>query len=148
MSTTYKVRAKRWARGWELYIHEVGVTQSRSLGDAEAMVRDYIALDREVSSKSFEVDITPEVGDGLDEEVVEVRRQIATAAEAQRRAAESLRALAGRLKAKGLTGKDMAVVLGVTPQRVSQLVGKPRKPSVTAIGPSGATSRRLAGRRG
>lgn len=43
--TTYTVIAKRWDRGWELHINGVGVTQSRALNDAEAMVRDYIALD-------------------------------------------------------------------------------------------------------
>src|SRR5258708_2791163 len=42
---TYKVRAKRWARGWELHIEGLGVTQSHSLRDAEMMAEDYIMLD-------------------------------------------------------------------------------------------------------
>jgi hypothetical protein len=133
MSAMYVVRAVRWARGWELHIVDVGVTQSRSLSDAEAMVRDYIALDRDVPPESFDVTITPEVGDGLDQEVADARRQVAEAADAQRRAAERVRALAHRLKAKGLSGRDMAVVLGVTPQRVSQLIGPPRRPQKAAI---------------
>jgi hypothetical protein len=133
MSTRYEVRAVRWARGWELHIRDVGVTQSRSLSDAEAMVRDYIALDLDLHPDSFDVTIMPEVGDGLDEEVADTRRQVAQAADAQRRAAERLRALAHRLKAKGLSGRDMAVVLGVTPQRVSQLTGQPRRPQKAAI---------------
>ena len=40
--STYSVRAKRWAHGWELHIADVGVTQSRNLGEAEQAVRDYI----------------------------------------------------------------------------------------------------------
>src|SRR6059036_2816628 len=46
---TYKVRAKGWTRGWELHIEGIGVTQSHSLGEAESMVRDYIALDLDVA---------------------------------------------------------------------------------------------------
>jgi hypothetical protein len=41
--TTYTALAKRWEHGWELHIDEMGVTQSRTLADAEDMVRDYIA---------------------------------------------------------------------------------------------------------
>lgn len=40
--SVYNVRAKRWKHGWELHIDGVGVTQSRNLGGAEQMVRDYI----------------------------------------------------------------------------------------------------------
>jgi hypothetical protein len=65
--TTYTVLAKRWKRGWELHIDGVGVTQSRTLNDAEAMVRDYIALDTGAAPDSFNVELLPEVGHGLDE---------------------------------------------------------------------------------
>lgn len=40
--TAYTVTAKRWEHGLELHIDGIGVTQSRTLDDAEAMVRDYI----------------------------------------------------------------------------------------------------------
>jgi hypothetical protein len=56
---TYTVRAKQWTRGWELHIDGLGVTQSRSLRDAEGMARDYIALDTDVPPESFVVDIVP-----------------------------------------------------------------------------------------
>jgi hypothetical protein len=56
---TYKVRPKRWERGWELHIDGLGVTQSRSLRDAEGMARDYIALDTDVPPESFVVEIVP-----------------------------------------------------------------------------------------
>src|SRR5438067_4186011 len=42
--TTYTVRAKRWAHGWELHIDGEGVTQARSLAAAERQVRDYLSL--------------------------------------------------------------------------------------------------------
>lgn len=122
MSTTYEVRAHRWARGWELHIDGVGVTQSHSLSGAEEMVRDYIALDRGVEPDSFDVVITPEIGGGLDQDLAEVRRRIREAERAQIEAAERSRALVRRLAAMGLSGKDTAKVLGVSPQRVSQLL--------------------------
>jgi DNA-directed RNA polymerase specialized sigma24 family protein len=124
VTMTYQVRARRWARGWELHIDGVGVTQSRSLSDAEGMVRDYIALDADadVDPHAFDVVIVPEVGDGLDEHIEEVRRSIREAEQAQAQAAERSRELVRHLAAKGLSGKDTAKVLGVSPQRVSQLL--------------------------
>jgi hypothetical protein len=121
--TTYNVRAKRWAHGWELHIDEVGVTQSRSLSDAERMVRDYIALDCDADPYSFDVAMVFEMGDGLDEEIAQARTEQRRAEDAQARAAERFRGVARRLRDRGLAGADMAAVLGVTPQRVSQLVG-------------------------
>jgi hypothetical protein len=63
--STYTVRAKRWAHGWELHIDGVGVTQSRNLDGAEQMVRDYIEslTDRDTSGDG--VAIKPEAGGGL-----------------------------------------------------------------------------------
>jgi len=103
------------------------VTQSRSLSDAEAMVRDYISLDLDVPSESFEVEIIPEIGGGLDEEVTRVRREIREAEQAQIRAAERSRQVVRQLKEQGLSGKDAATVLGISPQRVSQLAGGTRR---------------------
>ncbi|GLI02950.1 helix-turn-helix domain-containing protein [Phytohabitans aurantiacus] len=122
MTVTYEVRARHWAHGWELHIDGVGVTQSRSLADAEEMVRDYITLDLGVKPHSFELIIRPEVGDGLDRDVADVRREIREAEEAQLKAAERSRALVRQLVARGLSGKDTARVLGISPQRVSQLL--------------------------
>lgn len=120
--STYTVTAKRWQHGWELHIDRVGVTQSRSLADAETMVRDYIALDLEVPPDSFHVEITPEIPGSLGTELAEARRAVADAADAQREAAAKSRAAARRLKAAGLSGRDIAAVLDLSPQRVSQLL--------------------------
>lgn len=61
---TYRVRAKRWARGWELHVDGVGVTQSHGFADAKNMARSYIAMMRDVAPDSFTIDIVPEVGGG------------------------------------------------------------------------------------
>lgn len=122
MSATYKVLARRWAKGWELHIQDVGVAQSRTLTDAEEMVRDYIALDLGVEPDSFAVRITPEIGEGLDEDIAAVQKEIRTAERALAVAAERSRAIVRQLTAKGLSGREIARVLGVSPQRVSQLL--------------------------
>lgn len=123
----YVVSAHRWAHGWELHIDdehgaEIGVTQSRSLAGAEAMVRDYLALDREGDPSSFDLDMRPDLDGDLADRVVAARKATQDAEHAQVAAAEQTRRLAHALRRSGLTGADVAAVLGVSPQRVSQLL--------------------------
>lgn len=148
--TTYTVLAKRWDRGWELHIDGIGVTQSRSLNDAETMVRDYIALDTGTTPDSFDVEIIPEVSHDLDREAREARRAVADADNAQRVAAARSREVARRLRSVGLTGREIAVVLRVSPQRVSQLLrlkdGQPAALSVRGKVHVSAAKARLTGK--
>ena len=127
--TAYTVIAKRWARGWELHIDGVGVTQSKTLNDAEEMVRDYISLDTGADPASFCVEIFPEISHELDSETREARRAVAEAEKAQRAAAARSREAARSLKGIGLTGREIAVVLRLSPQRVSQLLKLKDHPS-------------------
>jgi len=120
--TAYHVTAKRWARGWELHIDGVGVTQSRTLTGAVRMVRDYLALDLGGDPASYDVTITPELDGELANETETARQAVREAEKAQRDAAAAQRAVARRLKANGLSGADIAAVLKVSTQRVSQLV--------------------------
>lgn len=124
--TTYVVRAKRWAHGWELHIDGVGVTQSRTLDGAEQMVRDYVETltDRDVSDAT--VVIEPDLG-GLEAKAADVRMQIERAQRESRQAAAASRALASELRAAGLSVSDTAAVLGVSRGRVSQLVSGSQK---------------------
>jgi len=122
---TYEVHAKRWSRGWELYIDGVGVTQSHGLADAAGMARSYIAMTKNVQADSLRIDVVPEVGDGLDQAATEAREAVRAAEEAQRGAAARSRSVARQLKEMGLTGKDIASLLHLSPQRVSQLLRPP-----------------------
>jgi hypothetical protein len=123
-ATTYETIAKRWKHGWELHIEGVGVTQSRTLLDAEPMVRDYVALLLDVPEDSFDVKVTPEIGAGVDGELIGLREADLEAEAAQERAAVQRRKVAHRLDSLGLSGREIAAVLKVSPQRVSQLLGK------------------------
>jgi DNA-directed RNA polymerase specialized sigma24 family protein len=120
--STYTVRAKRWKHGWELHIDGVGVTQSRNLDGAEQMVRDYIEAltDRDTSDDA--VIIQPEVGGGLDEAAEAARAAVTEAEHALRAAAARNRQVAQRLRREGLSGRDIAAILHVSAQRVSQLL--------------------------
>lgn len=119
---TYHARAKRWEHGWELHIESVGVTQSRTLWDAEEMARDLIARREGLPQDSFAVTITPEIGGELDAQTRAAREAVSAADRAQREAAAQSRAAARRLRQAGLSGRDIAKVLNVSPQRVSQLL--------------------------
>jgi DNA-directed RNA polymerase specialized sigma subunit len=121
--TTYQVTAKRWALGWELHIEGLGVTQSRTLARAEHMVREYIACDQDLDDENgFDVVITPELDGDLGAEAEQARAAQRRVEEARHEAARQTRIVARNLKASGLSGSDVATVLGVSTQRVSQLV--------------------------
>jgi hypothetical protein len=119
---TYTVHAKRWERGWELHVDGVGVTQSHGLTDAPSMVRSYIQMMTGNAPDTFDIDVIPHIGSGLDEAARGARDAVRQAEEAQRRAAAKSRSVARRLRAQGLSGRDIAAVLRVSPQRVSQLL--------------------------
>ncbi|GAA5118327.1 hypothetical protein [Haloechinothrix salitolerans] len=121
--TKYTVTAKRWARGWELHIDGVGVTQSRSLAGAESMAREYIAFALDIDAEnSFDVDVVPELDAELAQEIRAAREQVRVAARQQQEAAAQQRDVAKKLSGTGLTGREIAAVLGMSPQRVSQLL--------------------------
>jgi uncharacterized protein YjiS (DUF1127 family) len=123
MSKTYVVEAKRWEHGWELHVEGVGVTQSKSLGSAARMAREYISLVETISDEStIDVEIRPQIGAALDKEVMAARKAVSELFDRQRKVAALSRATAKDLSDSGLSGVDIAVVLDVSPQRVSQLL--------------------------
>lgn len=121
----YDAKVSREGRYWLVEIRDVGLTQARSLSEAQAMAADLISsmLDIEVLPDQVQLDI--ELPGGLVTKVRAAKKKTAAAEEAQRQAAELLRETARRLRHDAeLTGRDAAFVLGVSEQRVSQLAGK------------------------
>lgn len=137
--STYNVRAKRWARGWELHVDGVGVTQAHRLASAEEMARSYIAMMRDVSPESIKVNIIPEIDGELGKAATDARRMVKQAEQAQLSAAAQSRAVAHQLRENGLSGRDIAAVLQLSPQRVSQLLRPSLKTERT--GQKGGTGR-------
>lgn len=120
--STYMVHARRWKHGWELHVDGVGVTLSRNLDGAEQMVRDYIETRTDKDTADDAVIIQPEVGGGLDEAAKAAREAVAEAEQALRAAASRSRQVVRQLSDEGLSGRDIAAILHVSAQRVSQLL--------------------------
>lgn len=122
----YKIEVTRDGRWWMIHIPDVGgLTQARRLSEVDYMARDYIALVTHtpidkiaVHAVSIEV---PPYGNVVGEarQIVAERGAAAKAAvEAQEHAARYAKELAG---AK-IPVRDVADLLGLSFQRVSQLV--------------------------
>ncbi|MEX0868812.1 MAG: hypothetical protein WD011_03990 [Nitriliruptoraceae bacterium] len=124
--TTYRVVARRDGDWWSLVAEDVGArevaSQCRRLEQADAAIRDAIALVLGVDRDAFDVQIDPEVeGLAVSEEtleLIELRRQLSQLGERSRRDTPSA---VGELRSAGLTVRDVAEVLGMTPSRVSQI---------------------------
>lgn len=121
--TTYRAEVERDGRFWRVRVPDIDrSTQARSLSEAEAMVRDLIAIMTDVPRNSFDVDmriILPEdVQIELDQSQV-LREQ---AKQSQAEAARLARDAAHRLHDLGLSLRDIGRALGVTFQRAKQLV--------------------------
>ena len=121
---TYIVRARRRQGGWDLEIDGIGVTRADRLTSAERGVRAH--LDLLGHSDAVSSLITFEYAKDLEREIDAIRTSRSAADAANRTAAERTRVLARRLVDDGYTGAEVAVMLGVTPQRVSQLVASTR----------------------
>lgn len=135
-TTPFTVRARRWKRLWELHIDGVGVTQASRLNRAEETAVSYIAMVLDLQPEDIRVDIVPEVGQGIDEQVRTARHAVLVAQEAQEAAARQSRQVVQLLGREGLTQAEVAAVLAVSPQRVSQLLKDQPKASNITTSPS------------
>ncbi|SCL19576.1 type II toxin-antitoxin system HicB family antitoxin [Micromonospora inyonensis] len=123
--TAVCVRSGNW---WSISVPELrGVhSQARRLDQVEAMAREAIALMLDVSPRSFEVEVRPEIS----AEVAAARQARARLVEAERSAEKATVDAAKTLLEQGYTVRDAGSLLGISPQRVSQLTSsgcKPRK---------------------
>jgi DNA-directed RNA polymerase specialized sigma24 family protein len=121
----YQVNAERVGRQWGLTVVGVpgAVSLVRNLAGVERHAREAIAFVLAVPADSFEVRLAGfRLPGQVETELAEARSLAADADQMQRQAAERLRAAVAKLKDDGLSGSDIARVLDVSPQRVSQLL--------------------------
>jgi len=134
---TYTVRARRRQNGWDLDVKDVGLCRVERLTGADRAIRsqmDVLGL-----GDSATAGFAYEYASDLEREVRAVRDGRASADAANRFAAERTRALAARLLSEGYSGAEVAMILDVSPQRVSQLVAPPgagARPADKKAGPS------------
>uniref|UniRef100_UPI003F496221 hypothetical protein n=1 Tax=Promicromonospora sp. CA-289581 TaxID=3240013 RepID=UPI003F496221 len=122
VTTTYTVKAVREGVWWVLHVEDVGVTQSRSLRDAPRMAADMIALMLDVDPETIVVQVEPQLDEETMAKVKAARAGVAKLEAQQNAVAKESRAAALKLRKAGLSGADAAKVLGVSQQRVSQLL--------------------------
>lgn len=120
----YTVRARRVGKWWALDVDLVrgAHSQVRRIDQAEGMAREAIAGVLDVMPDSFEVVIAPVVPAAVRALVNEATRARSEASHAQDAAAQLTRRAAERLVEEGLTVRDAGVLLGVSHQRIAQLV--------------------------
>ena len=122
---TYTARCQRSGDWWAISVPELrGVhTQARRLEKAEATVRDAIALFLDVPSDSFEVRIEPVLPRDLQGKVGRARKVRGQAEVLQREAAiASAQVAADLVHTAHLTVRDAGRVLGLSHQRITQLL--------------------------
>lgn len=122
---TYVVKAERAGKWWALSSPDVPgfASQCRGLSEAGDYAREAIAFVLGVPEDSFDVDVQPPVlPDDLVLEVEQARAAVRSAERAQREAAILSRLAVASMQDSGMSGRDIAVALGLSPQRVSQLL--------------------------
>ena len=120
---TYEAELTREGKWWLIEVDGIGTTQARSLKEARVMAIDMIAAAKNVPGETIDVYLRPKLDAELEAEVDKARSAIRDLDEQQRIVAASSRRVARELvHTAGLTGRDAAVVLGISPQRVSQLL--------------------------
>ena len=130
----YTVRARRFGNWWALDVEGVhgAHTQVRRIDQAEEMAREAIAGVLDIAPTAFEVVVAPEVPADARTAVTQATRARLEAAQAQEAAAQLTRDAARRLVETGLTVRDAGVLLGVSHQRIAQLVGHWRSAAMGA----------------
>jgi hypothetical protein len=129
--TTFEVSATREQGWWSLVAHDVGgrevASQSRRLDQADAAIRAAIALVLDVDDASFDVTVVPDVARLMMSD--EAREGLAlrrTLRDLGARAQHATPLAVTELRDAGLTVRDVAHLLDMTPSRVSQIEQRAR----------------------
>ncbi|MFD3406154.1 hypothetical protein ACFWUU_36050 [Kribbella sp. NPDC058693] len=122
---TYEVTVERDGRWWMVAVPELdGLTQARRLDEVEQMAREYIAVTTDVPLSRVAVEVSGIAADGQDlleaKTLVDGLRRRAKDLEAM--IAELTREVASSLTDASVPVRDVSNVLGISHQRVSQLV--------------------------
>lgn len=127
MTTTitghYTVTATRSHGMWELDVPGIGVTQAERPTEADEMIRDLIEIHTDADADEVDISIVWHVSDDIDARLDRIRAARAEADELNATAARTMRATAAEMKELGMNGRDIAAVLDISEQRVSQLLG-------------------------
>ncbi|HEY2086234.1 MAG TPA: hypothetical protein VGH54_09445 [Mycobacterium sp.] len=120
--STYHANVERDGKFWLIHVPEVDrVTQARHVREIERMARDLVATMEDVEPGSFDLEVSIDLPKYAQDHLKASRAYRHEALEANRRSAEEAR-IAARSLAEDLPLRDVAELLGVSHQRVHQLV--------------------------
>lgn len=123
MTQTYNAEAIRQGKWWVVTVEGAGTTQAKTLREAKEMATDLIAVMNDVPESAIEVNLLVILPPHLAKEVQAAKNAQRDVEVRQAKAAQKSRKVAYELvKVAGLSGKDASEVLGLSPQRVSQLL--------------------------
>ena len=126
--TTYTVSVTREGRWWIVRVPEIDqVTQARRLSEVTKAARELIAVTLDVPMSTVSVLVRVErVGDVEDVtgRAEAIRKEHARADELARRAHDESRELARQLAGAHVPMRDIGELLGVSHQRVHQLISR------------------------
>jgi predicted RNase H-like HicB family nuclease len=134
VSIIYDVHATRDGQWWVVTVPEVpgAFSQVRRLDQVDEAIREAIGFVAQVPIGSVGVDTVIDLPVSVVDQVAQARRAVTDAEQARRDAAALSRAAALRLLDAGVTGHDAAHIMGVSPQRISQLTTTDTGQSITS----------------
>lgn len=119
--TAHAVRSDGW---WAVDVPEApGVfTQARRLDQVPTMVADAVSLVTGIPPEEVDVELAPELPPRVTKDLARARAAQDRADEAAREAATVKREIVRQLREDaGMSVRDVGIVVGISPQRVSQL---------------------------
>ena len=117
-----KARAERQDDGWLIAVPSLGnyKTTSKRLDKATEQIK--ILAEKETGELKCDIVVKVEaVMPGIICDIESAQTKMREAAKLQEEASNEIRDVVSRMRDEGLTMRDIAILLGVTPQRVAQL---------------------------
>jgi len=127
MGTEFIARASYSDGWWSAEVEVPGrlvFTEAKRLDRLEEMARDAVATALNTGKRDIEVTVQVHVDDETDAAIDRARQASAQAAEMMREAGSLNRRVAQELKTRGLSARDSGRIMGLSPQRISQLLAQ------------------------
>lgn len=117
-----KARAERQEDGWLIAVPSLGnfKTTSKRLDKATEQIK--VMAEKATGESKCDIIVKVEaVMPGIICDIESAQAKMRDAAKLQEEASNEIRDVVSRMRDEGLTMRDIAILLGVTPQRVAQL---------------------------
>lgn len=121
----YDVQVERAERYWLVHVPEIDrTTQARSLREVDLMARDLIVLmsDEGSDPPEFQLQVRIDLPHSVQKHLTRAAELREQETHVRQEAAKEARAAARELAGQGLTMRDIGAALGVSHQRVGQLI--------------------------